>query len=65
MFDQSLGASIFYKIDFRFGYHQLRIRESDVSKISFRTRNGHFEFITMSFELLKGLYTTYDPYGIS
>ena len=33
------------------GYHQLRVREADIPKISFRTRYGHFEFTVMPFGL--------------
>jgi hypothetical protein len=32
LFNQLKEASIFCKIDLRFGYHQLKVREEDVQK---------------------------------
>jgi hypothetical protein len=45
------GTRVFSKIDLRLGYHQMKIRPSDIPKMSFCTRYGLYEFTVMSFVL--------------
>jgi hypothetical protein len=51
LFDQMRGAKVFSKIDLRFGYHQMKIRWSDIHKTSFTTSFGLYEYTVMSFGL--------------
>ena len=51
LFDQLRGAQVYSKIYLCTGYHQLRVRESNIPKMAFRTRYGHFEFTVFPFRL--------------
>ena len=52
LFDQLRGERVYSKIDIRTGYHQLRVRDTDIPKAAFRTHYGHFEFTVMPFGLM-------------
>ena len=51
LFDQLTVAKIFSKIDLRYGYHQVWIKDEDIHKNAFKTRYGNYEFVVLPFEL--------------
>jgi hypothetical protein len=55
LFDQLAGARVFFKVDLRSGYHQIKIRPEDVPKSVFSTRYGLYEYLVMSFGLTNAL----------
>jgi hypothetical protein len=55
LFDQLKGSCVFSKIGLRSGYHQLKIRATDVPKTTFITQCGLYEYTVMSFGLTNPL----------
>jgi hypothetical protein len=51
LFDQLVGAQVFFKIDLHSGYHQIKIRAEDIPKTAFTTRYGLYEYLVISFGL--------------
>jgi hypothetical protein len=51
LLDELSGAQFFTKLDLCLGYHQIRMKESDIPKMTFRTHEGHYEFLVMPFGL--------------
>lgn len=47
--------NLFDKVVLHLGYHQLKIKESDVPKIAFKTCYGHYEFLAIPFGLTNTL----------
>ena len=47
MFDRIGGARVFSRLDLKTGFHQIRMRQSDIEKTAFNTKYGQFEYLVM------------------
>ena len=69
LFDRVKRARVYSNINLHTGYHQLRVKETDIPKTAFRMRYGHFKFTVMPFGLMNApaafmdlMHKVFQPY---